>query len=166
LRRGEIAYLAGDLAEAEERWTWSYALRPTAWADRNQAILQLGRGLAGSAAVRYLRAHRNQPDEVELGVEAVGALIAARRARDALSVLDRMRREGQEETARFWLLQAEVALSLGHPLHEVERACRAATACADADVHLKWRLALLDASPAANGRGSIASRPVSTGSVL
>jgi hypothetical protein len=137
LRAGELAFLASDLGEAEERWNWSYALRPTAWVDRNLALVHLARGRADLAAVCYLRATRNQPDEVELAVEAIGALIGSGRAGDARQVLDRVLLRGYGETARYWLLEAEVALAEGRGADALT-AVGSASACADGDVHEPW----------------------------
>lgn len=145
LREGEIAFLQDDLAEAEARWSWSYALRPSPWADRNLALLALARGDRNAAAVRYLRAHRIHPVEVELGVESIGALISARRAGDAPRVLDRMAATGQTDTARYWLLVAETALQLGEPETAVD-AVRRGGECADATVHAQWATSILDAT--------------------
>ncbi|WP_418058019.1 hypothetical protein [Pimelobacter simplex] len=154
LRSGEIAFLQGDLAEAEARWSWSYSLRPTAWADRNLALVDLARGTrAGrdAAAVRYLRAHRTHPAEIELGVEAVGALLVADRAGDAGQVLERMSGLGQHASARYWLLEAEVALRLGGATSATGAAAAAAAVrraggCPDATVHGLWATSILEST--------------------
>ena len=143
LRLGDLALLDGDLEGAEARWLWSHSLRPTAWADRNIALVDTARGQRDRAAVRYLRAHRVQPDEIELAVEAVGALIAAGRVGDTRLVLDRMIRLGQVGTARYWMLEAEVALASGRAAHNVERALATASSCADYQVHGIWARELM-----------------------
>ncbi|MCR1784513.1 tetratricopeptide repeat protein [Nocardioides carbamazepini] len=145
LRSGEIAFLQGDLDEAAARWSWSYSLRPTAWSDRNLALVALARGDRDAAAVRYLRAHRTQPSEVELGVEAIGALIAARRTIDAHQVLERMAQAGQDGTARYWLLTAEVALDRGRAADAAD-AVRRSGECADATVHGLWATSILEST--------------------
>lgn len=145
LREGEIAFLQDRLDEAEARWAWSYSLRPSPWADRNLALLALARGDTNGAAVRYLRAHRTHPAEVELGVEAVGALLGAHRAVDAPQVLDRMARAEQTGTARYWLLVAEVELQCGRPESAVD-AVRRSGECADATVHALWATSILEAT--------------------
>ncbi|GAA5137022.1 hypothetical protein GCM10023339_76790 [Alloalcanivorax gelatiniphagus] len=141
LREGEIAALHGDLAEAEARWSWSYALRPTAWSDRNLALVRLAQGRPQDAAVTYLRAQRTQPDEIELGVEAIGVLIASGRASDGRQVLDRMLLAGHGTSVRTWLLEAEVALATGHRVFAAE-ALSQAVRCDDATVHQDWADAL------------------------
>jgi hypothetical protein len=87
--------------------------------------------------VRYLRAHRRHPDDVELGVEAVGCLLAAGRATDCTVVLDRMALRAQDASARYWALKAEVATVLGEPAVAV-RALESAASCRDAVVQEPW----------------------------
>jgi hypothetical protein len=137
LRLGELAFLSGRLQEARERWEWSNSLRPTPWADRNLALLDLATGDCNSAAVRYLRAHRRHPEDPELGVEAIGCLLAAGRATDCTVVLDRMALRAQDASARYWALKTEVALALGDPAAAL-RALESATVCADAVVQDPW----------------------------
>jgi hypothetical protein len=137
LRLGELAFLTGTVQEARDRWEWSNSLRPTPWADRNLALLDLSLGDSNGAAVRYLRAHRRHPDDVELGVEAVGCLLAAGRATDCTVVLDRMALRAQDASARYWALKAEVAVALGNPAAAI-RALESAASCADAVVHGPW----------------------------
>jgi hypothetical protein len=137
LRLGELAFLAGTVQEARDRWEWSNSLRPTPWADRNLALLDLSLGDSNGAAVRYLRAHRRHPDDVELGVEAVGCLLAAGRATDCTVVLDRMALRAQDASARYWALKAEVAIAVGDPATAV-RALESAASCADAVVQGPW----------------------------
>jgi predicted Zn-dependent protease len=141
LRLGELAFLAGRSQEARDRWEWSNSLRPTPWADRNLALLDLATGDRNSAAVRYLRAHRRHPEDPELGVEAVGCLLAAGRATDCTVVLDRMALRAQDASARYWALKAEVAIALGEPT-AARRALESATSCADAVVQGPWLTAL------------------------
>jgi hypothetical protein len=137
LRLGELAFLEGNLAEAYERWSWSHSLRPTPWADRNLALLELVSGRPDQAAVRYLRAQRVKPDDVELAIEAIGCLIAANRPEDGRGVLDRMVTNGLAVTARYWLLEAEVAIATRNDT-AAALALSAAGACADIDTHRLW----------------------------
>lgn len=141
LRLGELAFLEGDLAAAQERWSWAYSLRPTVWVDRNLALLEIAMGRADLAAVRYLRAQRLRADDAELAIEAVGCLIAARRPSDATVVLDRTRDRGLSVSARQWLLEAEVALATGRPAL-LEPSLAAAQECADIDLYGEWWAAL------------------------
>ncbi len=141
LRLGEFALLDDDLQEAAARWAWSDALRPTCWAERNLALVDALSGRLDLAAVRYLRAHRRDPSELELAVEAVGALIAAGRAGDSVAVLDRAARAGHDGSVRYWLLNAELGLAL-HRLTDVDVALAQGRRCADAGVFSLWLDAL------------------------
>ncbi|WP_143087249.1 tetratricopeptide repeat protein [Geodermatophilus ruber] len=137
LRLGDIAFLDGDLREAHQRWSWSHALRPTVWTERNLALVDLAAGRIQDAAVRLLRAHRIDPQEVELGVEAVGCLLGAARVQDCTVVLDRMAVRAQDSSARYWLLRAEVALrsAAGEQAHaHLEEARR----CPDGKAFEPW----------------------------
>jgi hypothetical protein len=141
LRAGELAFLDGDLDRAESSWLWSYALRPTAWSDRNLALVHAYQDRPDLAAVRYLRAHRVHPEEIELAVEGVGALIAAERADDASHILNRMMSLGQAVTARHWLLEAEASLASGRG-KDAGHALAMADSCIDSDVNRAWATAL------------------------
>jgi tetratricopeptide (TPR) repeat protein len=141
LRLGELSFLRGDLAAATERWEWANALRPTMWAERNLGLTAARQGRHNQAAVHYLRAHRMDPSDVELGVEAVGVLLAAGRAGDTDRVLDRMALAGQAASAQYWLLAADCA-GRRHDLSARDRALDAAHACADSLVFQSWAVAV------------------------
>lgn len=145
LRLGELAHLEGNLSEARARWEWSHALRPTVWAERNLALNDLASGRRQEAAVRYLRAHRIDPHELELGVEAVGCLLLAARVDDCETVLDRMAVHAQNASARYWLLQAEVATRTGDG-ERVRRSIEAAGQCPDVSAWAPWRSAIENAA--------------------
>jgi hypothetical protein len=155
LRLGELSFLRGDNAEAGRRWEWSVALRPTAWAVRNLALLDLAEGRITAAAARYLRASRLNPYDLELGVESIGCLIRAGRVEDCATVLDRLDPH-HHGSAVFWLLHAEVALAARKTDREVLAAAllERAGSCVGADAHEPWRCTIRAASATGGRRPS------------
>jgi hypothetical protein len=141
LRLGEWSFLHGEMAAAAERWEWANALRPTMWAERNLGLTAARRGQYNQAAVHYLRAHRMDPSDPELAVEAIGVLLAAGRAADTERVLDRMMLAGQAASAQYWLLAAECA-GRQHDRSGRDRALESARGCADSVVFEGWAAAV------------------------
>ncbi|MGW1026742.1 tetratricopeptide repeat protein [Streptomyces sp. NPDC002577] len=137
LRLGELAFAAGDLDGARSDWEWAMALRPTAWAVRNLGLLDAALGRLDQAAVRYLKACRMLPGDLNLATEAVGCLIAAGRADDAGRVLDALAARGVTGCAAYWLLRAEWEAAAGGWQGYAD-ALAHATGCADAEAYRTW----------------------------
>ncbi|MEV7005018.1 tetratricopeptide repeat protein [Streptosporangium sp. NPDC051022] len=137
LRLGEFAFEAGDLDRARSEWEWAMALRPTAWAVRNLALLDTALGRPDQAAVRYLKACRMLPGDLDLATEAVGCLIAAGRAGDCGRVLDVLAAHGMTGRAPYWLLRAGWEAATGGWREYADALARAA-GCADAPAYRTW----------------------------
>jgi hypothetical protein len=119
LHLGVMRYGAGDSASARQAWEKSRSLEPTAWADRNLAVIARKEGKTDKAAELLLEAHRKQPAVRSLAVECFEALIDAGRAEEVVALAEALdppiRQHGR---IRAW--QAAAALKAGH-LDVVER---------------------------------------------
>ena len=87
LHRGVVRWSAGRRAAAVEAWEAALALEPDCWlALRDLAAADRLMGEPGRSAERYLRAQELTPGVPQLRVEAVEALIAANRLREAIAL--------------------------------------------------------------------------------
>jgi hypothetical protein len=114
--RGLLAHAEQDHARARQLYENSLAERPTPWALRALALLDVQNGLTSQAADRYWAAHKLWPSSTHLAVEAADALLGAGRPEQALVVVREVpdaRRRG-----RLRMLEARALAETGH----IERA--------------------------------------------
>ena len=111
LHLGVALCLDGETAAARKAWQDSLAEQPSAWAQRNLAVLdRVGGGDHQSAADRYLLAVAEAPACTPLVVEALDALLAAGRAGDALDLAERLP-EQQRTHGRVQLAEVRALLA-------------------------------------------------------
>jgi hypothetical protein len=110
--RGLLRHAEGDLAGARRLLERSLAARPTSWALRAIALLDLEEGDAAGAAELYLAAHRLSPGSTALAVEAAETLLRVRRPSAALEVLREVPRRGPRR-GRLCLLEAQALAGTG-----------------------------------------------------
>jgi hypothetical protein len=112
LHRGVVRWNAGHREAAVEAWEAAYALEPDSWlALRNMAAAS---GLLGDperSADQYLRAQELMPDVAQLRLEAIEALIAAKRFSEAIALAQAA--PESSFTGRFRFLQAWAAVLHG-----------------------------------------------------
>jgi hypothetical protein len=77
LHAGIMRYRAGDRAGAREAWERSLAAEPSAWAQRNVAIISLDEGNKARAAELLAVAARMRPGLTPLAIEACQTMLAA-----------------------------------------------------------------------------------------
>jgi len=116
LHLGVMRYAAGDRLSAGQAWEKSRSLEPTAWADRNLAVIAREEGETNKAAELLLEAHQKQPTVRSLAAECFETLIDAGRAEEVVALAEALdppiRQHGR---IRAW--QAAAALKAGQ--HDV-----------------------------------------------
>jgi len=117
LHRAVIAHGRADAGAARPHYERSTALAPNAWAERGLAEVARQEGRAGDAAEHAVSAARRAPGERHLAAEAVGRLLDAGRAADALALVDSLP-DAIREHGRLRLLTGFAAVDAG----DVERA--------------------------------------------
>jgi Domain of unknown function (DUF5107) len=109
LHRGVVRWNAGRREAAVEAWEAASVLEPGSWlALRNLAAASGLMGAPERSAERYLRALALAPDVAQLRLEAVEALIAAKRFPEARSLAQAA--TGSSFAGRFRLLEARAAV--------------------------------------------------------
>ena len=111
LHLGVARFQAGDRPGAREAWTSSLDRRPTAWAHRNLAVLDLESGSDASGIEHYRRA-LELSQESALLLEAVRALIRVERPAEALEIIEGLP-EQLRTSGRFQLAEAWAGLATG-----------------------------------------------------
>ena len=109
----------GVLAAADARWdaavdAWraSIALHDNGWAWRNLAVAALRDGDQSAAADAYARARELLPSVLQLSIEAAAQLLAAGRARDAVTLIAGLDAD-QRGNGRIRFIQARASLAVG-----------------------------------------------------
>lgn len=105
-------YRAGDESGARAAWEKSLSLEPSAWAQRDLAVLSREAGHHALAARQWVAAARLAPDVIPLAIEACQALLRAGQFKELIEFVatlpDRVRAAG-----RVRLLHAMASLETG-----------------------------------------------------
>ncbi|MFJ6698357.1 DUF5107 domain-containing protein [Streptomyces sp. NPDC091272] len=112
LHLGVALLHAGAPDEARAAWERSLACRPSAWALRNLAALDLDAGASDPAVGRYRDAVALAPRSLPLAVDAVRGTVRAGRPRAALDLVDTLP-AGHRAAGRIRLAECEAALAVG-----------------------------------------------------
>jgi tetratricopeptide (TPR) repeat protein len=108
---GVMRYRAGDPAGARDAWERSLGEHPTAWAQRDLAVLDLDEGKISEATDRWIAAARLAPDLAPLAIECARALLNAGRPADLIAFTDALE-PALRPHGRIRLLRAMAALAL------------------------------------------------------
>jgi hypothetical protein len=112
VHRGVVRWSAGRREAAVDAWRAACALEPGSWvAWRNLAAASGLMGAPGRSAEQYLRALELRPDQAQLRVEAVEALIAAGHLPEAIALARAA--PPSSFAGRFRFLEARAALLSG-----------------------------------------------------
>ncbi|MCK6579532.1 MAG: DUF5107 domain-containing protein [Anaerolineae bacterium] len=112
LHLGSMRLHEGERAGARQAWEASLALKRTAWALRNLAVLMRLEGQVELAADALLEAHAQRPEIIPLLVETARALIDAGRVGAFLHRLSALP-ETIRSHGRIRLLEVEAGLAVG-----------------------------------------------------
>ncbi len=112
LHLGVVLAHAGDQEGATDAWLRSLAAEPTAWAERNLAVLAKAGGDLALAVGRYRAAVALRGDLAPLRRELVDVLLAAGDGAEARAVIDAAPAE-QRSLGRFRLAEIRAALLTG-----------------------------------------------------
>jgi hypothetical protein len=107
-------YSAGDSAAAEDAWQRSLLLRPSAWANRNLAVLRKIKGRYDETVSFYHKAHELLPMLRPLFIEYCESLLAANRPDEVLSLIESLPKQFVSHS-RIQLLGARAGLALDLP---------------------------------------------------
>jgi hypothetical protein len=108
---GVMRYRAGDVAGAREAYQRSLRDQPSAWAQRDLAVLARDEGDMQRAANQWVAASRLAPHVLPLTIEAARALLAADRAQELLTFTDSLPPPVRSH-GRIRLLRAMASLAL------------------------------------------------------
>jgi tetratricopeptide (TPR) repeat protein len=115
LHRGVMRYAHGEDDAASAAWETSLTKRENVWALRNLGFLAQSRGAIEEASGHYHRALCVGPPEAihpALAVEAINALLASQRSREALALLESLP-EAMTRQGRLRALHAKACLAEG-----------------------------------------------------
>ena len=112
LHLGVMRFVSGETDAARQAWERSLALKPSAWALRNLAVLDQDEGRPAEAAEQYLEALRMAPNLRPLVIECCEALLSAGRPADLLALIAQLE-TGLRDDGRIRLLEAKARLAAG-----------------------------------------------------